>query len=971
MVSVSNQTKKIYISSSGFPYISLPDQPSPSALYSGIILFNHELPPGAVISIPPVTSQDAITVVENNATSTLTATSDDGGPVVISGGGRSSSRSSGGGGSSSSGGIVDELPTVSTENATNVSVTTATLNMGFDFNDYDTVHLQFKYKAKGASAWDDTDLVLQSGLGAHRYTEQIANLSANTTYCFMAILRYDSTELNGTELNFTTSRERIPPIVETENATSVSASTATLNMGFEFHDYAPVNVQFRYKDKGASAWYDTGWVAQNGSGADTYAEPIANLSANTTYCFMAMLLYDSMAVNGYEFNFTTCRELIPPTVWTGNATNVSTTTATLNMGFEFNDYAPVNVQFRYKVEGANVWYDTGWEARNGSGADTYAEQIADLSANTTYYFMALLLYNGMAVNGTVHTFTTCRELIPPTVWTGNATFTTRRELIPPTVWTGNATNVSVATATGNMGFEFHDYAPVNVQHRYNVEGATKATNYSMATTEKATCVSAANVTLDMVFEFQDYSSVQVQFRYKAEGATEWTDTDWVQQNGSGADTYAEQIANLSPNTTYYYMALLLYDGMAVNGTVHTFTTCRERIPATVWTGNATNVSMATATLNMGFEFHDYAPVNVQFRYKAEGAIGWTDTGWVQQNGSGADTYAEQIADLSANTTYYYMAQLLYDSTELEGVEKTFTTLEPPPVRTGNATNITDVSARLNMTCDLNDYDTVQVQFKYKAEGANVWAETGWVYQNESQTYSESIANLSAITTYYYKAQLLYDSTEIEGVEKSFMTLEPPAVHTKTATNVTDATATLNMAFDFNDYNSVQVQFRYKAKDASEWNDTGWVAQNGSGYHWYSEPIAGLSSSTVYQFKAQLRYDGTVIEGTTRSFMTMEKPKVSTKNAIAQKLPRGWAVTLKMDYDFKDYDHGHVRFAYKKVGDADWDHTDWIGASHSGTYDELIMGLDDHTTYYFYAQLKYGDENNINGDTLTFKTLGPR
>jgi hypothetical protein len=301
----------------------------------------------------------------------------------------------------------------------------------------------------------------------------------------------------------------------------------------------------------------------------------------------------------------------------------------------------------------------------------------------------------------------------------------------------------------------------------------------------------------------------------------------------------------------------------------------------------------------------------------------------------------------------------------------FTTLEPPTVRTGNATNITDASATVNMTCDLNDYDSVQVQFKYKAEGATVWAATGWEYLNGSQTYSESITNLSAITTYYFKAQLLYDSTELEVGEKSFMTLEPPAVHTKTATNITDATATLNMAFDFNDYDSVQVQFRYKANDASEWNDTGWVAQNGSGFHWYSEPIAGLSSSTVYQFKAQLRYDVTEIEGPTRSFITMEKPKVRTKNAIVQKLPRGWAVTLKMDYDFKDYDHGYVRFAYKKVGVADWDHTDWIGASHSDTYDELIMGLEDHTTYHFYAQLKYGDENNINGDALTFKTLGPR
>jgi hypothetical protein len=628
---------------------------------------------------------------------------------------------------------------------------------------------------------------------------------------------------------------------------------------------------------------------------------------------MAMLLYHGMEVNGSVHSFTTCREPILPTVVTGNATNVSTTSATLNMGFEFNDYSPVQVQFRYKAEGARGWNATGWVSRNGSGAHTYAKPIVNLSVNTTYYFMALLLYDGTELNGT--------ELL----------FTTSREPIPPTVWTGNATDISPNSATRDKGFGL----------------SAKATYYSMATTEKATCIPATNVTLDMGFEFHDYSSVQVQFRYKAEGATGWT----------------------SPNTTYYFMALLLYHGMEVNGTVHSFTTCREPILPTVTTENVTNITDVSATLNMVFDPTDYSPVQVQFRYMAEGASAWNETGWVFQNG--CHTYSELIAGLSSNMTYYFSAQLQYDGTVIEGVEKLFRTFEPPTVTTGNATNITDVSASLNMAFDLKDYSSVQVQLKYKAEGAKVWAATGWVSQNESQTYSKSIANLSAITTYYFKAQVLYDSTEIEGAEMSFMTLEPPAVHTKSATNITDATATLNMAFNFNEYNSVLVQFRYKAKGASEWNDSGWIAQNGSGFHWYREPIAGLSSSTVYQFKALLRYDGTVIEGPMRSFITMEKATVSTKNAIVQKLPRGWATTLKLDYDFKDYDHGYVRFAYKKVGAADWDHTDWTGASHSGTYDELIMGLDDHTTYYFYAQLKYGDENDIKGVTLTFKTLVPR
>jgi len=881
------------------------------------------------------------------------------------------------------------------EKATCVSAANVTLDMVFEFHDYSSVQVQFRYKAEGEIGWTDTGWVTREGSGAATYAEPITDLSYNTTYYYMALLLYDGIAVNGTVHTFTTCRERIPATVCTGNATNVSMTTATLNMGFEFNDYAPVNVQFRYKAEGAIGWADTGWVTREGSGADTFAEPIADLSANTTYYFMALLLYDGTELNGTVHTFTTCRDPIPPAVETANATYVSARSAVLNMAYNGYDYSPVQVQFRYKAEGASAWTETGWEAQNGSGVHTFAVPIANLTYVTIYYFQAMLQYESTVLEGAEKSFITFER---------------------PIVRTKTATNITYAAATLNMAFDLKDYRSVRVQFKYKAEGASGAwtetgwvtqsgsgfhrygepiadlsedkTYYFRAlllyngtvlegversfttlesptvSTKPATDVSDVSATVNMVFDPKDYSPALIQFRYKAEGASTWNETDRVFQSGS--QTYSESITGLSSNTTYYFRAILLYDSTELEGVENSFTTLE---PPTVRTGDAANVTDVSARLNMAFDLNDYDTVQVQFKYKAENASVWNDTCWVSQ--SGTHLYSEPITGLSSNTTYYFMAQLLYDTTELEGVEKTFTTLEPPTVRTGNATNITDVSARLNMTCDLNDYDTIQVQFKYKAEGANVWAATGWVYLNGSQTYSESIANLSTITTYYYKAQLIYDTTELEGVEKSFMTLEPPAVHTKTATNITDATATVNMAFDFNEYTSVHVQFSYKAKDASEWNDTGWVAQNGSGFHWYSEPIAGLSSSTVYQFKAQLRYDGTVIEGPTRSFITMEKPKVSTKNAIVQKLPRGWVVILKMDYDFKDYDHGYVRFAYKKVGVADWDHTDWIDASHSGTHDELIMGLEDHTTYYFYAQLKYGDENNINGDTLTFKTLGPR
>jgi hypothetical protein len=296
LVSVSNQTEKIRINSSALPYISLPDQPAPDAVSSGIITLSQELPPGAVLTIPTVTTQNATAVNENNVTPAPTPTVV--GRVVSGGGG-------GGGGGSSDGIIIIEPPTVSTRNATNISALSALLNMAFDFNDYDTVRVQFRYKAEGASAWNETGLVSQNGSGSQTYAEPIAGLSKNTTYYFMATLQYDSTVLNGTEVNFATNRDLTPPTVSTKTATNVSDAAAILNMCYEFNDYDTVRVQFRYKAEGASAWNLTDWVSHSGSGSYTYAEPIAGLSCVTTYYFIAQLKYDSTVIEGAEKSFTT------------------------------------------------------------------------------------------------------------------------------------------------------------------------------------------------------------------------------------------------------------------------------------------------------------------------------------------------------------------------------------------------------------------------------------------------------------------------------------------------------------------------------------------------------------------------------------------------------------------------------------------------------------------------------------------
>jgi len=95
----------------------------------------------------------------------------------------------------------------------------------------------------------------------------------------------------------------------------------------------------------------------------------------------------------------------------------------------------------------------------------------------------------------------------------------------------------------------------------------------------------------------------------------------------------------------------------------------------------------------------------------------------------------------------------------------------------------------------------------------------------------------------------------------------PTVTTQAATGITTGSATLNMQYTMGDFSSVQVCFAYKKSAEATWSYTGWASKSASGS--YAAPLSGLSSNTLFDFKAELKYDTTVIEGTTLQFTTAE------------------------------------------------------------------------------------------------------
>ncbi|MEA3478141.1 MAG: PKD domain-containing protein [Bacteroidota bacterium] len=214
----------------------------------------------------------------------------------------------------------------------------------------------------------------------------------------------------------------------------------------------------------------------------------------------------------------------------------------------------------------------------------------------------------------------------------------------------------------------------------------------------------------------------------------------------------------------------------------------------------------------------------------------------------------------------------------------------------------------------------------------------------------------------------YSGDQVGTIPDSFATVAskkviyfpPPTVTTNDATAVTDVSATLKMDYDFKDYGSGWVHFIYREDGASTWSEIDTVSKSGS--ESYEKEIKGLSSGTVYYFKAQLCYDSTVISGTEKCFKTPALPTVTTKTA---KAVMDTSATLVMDYDFKDYGPGNVRFKYRRAGH-DLSYTSWVSKSGSGSCEEGITGLSVGTTYYFTAQLRY-DSTVIEGTETAFTT----
>jgi phosphodiesterase/alkaline phosphatase D-like protein len=322
-----------------------------------------------------------------------------------------------------------------------------------------------------------------------------------------------------------------------------------------------------------------------------------------------------------------------------------------------------------------------------------------------------------------------------------------------------------------------------------------------------------------------------------------------------------------PGKTYHFRIVAINTLGASYGTDKTFMTQKLQPPSAV-TGNATSVTISTATLNGVMNPHnDQAMWHFEYR-KA-------NADWIKTVNVGASVendwnVTSNIWGLDPDTTYTYKIVAKNGGGTVTGEEKTFKTapLSLATAATGEAKNVTKMSARLTGTVNPNGVPT-SYWFWYGKSKSYTTHTPGHIgiQGTNSITVSDDITGLTPNTTYYYKISANNIKGNVQGEDKSFTTSSvPQEVATGNALNVTSSAATLTGTITPNGL-PMTWWFDY-GKTANYGQQTSGMQESFvSGTLALSRNIWGLTPGTTYHYRIASQTTAGTVYGADKTFTT--------------------------------------------------------------------------------------------------------
>jgi hypothetical protein len=399
------------------------------------------------------------------------------------------------------------------------------------------------------------------------------------------------------------------PVVNTDAATNVQSTTATLNATVN-PTGSSTSVYFQYGTtitNGSPVYGSTTSTQPIGSGSSNVAvvSPLTGLSANSTYHYQAVAINSAGTVYGNDATFATGAPATAPTVTTSPATGVQSTSATLNGTVNPNN-ASTTCYFQWGLTTAYGNTTSVQNAGSGSSIFNATQPISGLSSNTTYHYRLVATNSAGMTNGSDVAFTTALPITPPTVTTNAAS----------SIQSGSATLNGTVNPNGSATTGYFNW------------GLTTA--YGNSTS--------------------------------------------AQSMGSGSTGVAlsAAVSGLSPNITYHFQAVGNNAGGTVLGSDVSFTTPLAITPPIVTTLAATSVIAGSATLN-GSVNPNWGATTAYFHWGTTTSYGNSTGGQLLPGGSSTLPLSTVINGLQSDMTYHYQIVAVNGAGTSYGNDISFTT----------------------------------------------------------------------------------------------------------------------------------------------------------------------------------------------------------------------------------------------------------------------------------------------------------
>jgi hypothetical protein len=234
-------------------------------------------------------------------------------------------------------------------------------------------------------------------------SRSVTGLNPSTTYHYR-VRAYNGhgTSGNSNIVNVTTLSPTGPPVAITNPASYIASFSARLNGSVDPHGLT-TTVYFQY---GTTTSYGLTTAIQSKTG-NTYQNVVANISgltASTTYHFRIVATNSSGTRYGSDRTFTTLSPTGPPVVITNPATNVASSSATLNGSVDPHGLT-TTVHFQYGTT-TSYGHTTANQSKTGNTYQNVAANISGLTTHTTYHFRIVAINSGGTRYGSDRAFIT-------------------------------------------------------------------------------------------------------------------------------------------------------------------------------------------------------------------------------------------------------------------------------------------------------------------------------------------------------------------------------------------------------------------------------------------------------------------------------------------------------------------------------------------------------------------------------------